>query len=107
MNFVTLIAFASGLVVGGIFCAALCSQERRRTTRETAEQMKRSGEIQDSLYASVLGSLRGVLARLESADFAGAKAEVAGLLAILYQTKTEGRRSCPMPPPNPAAILTA
>ncbi len=104
MNFITVIAFALGLIIGGLSCAVACSGSRRRATQATTEQLRHSGALQDNLFAAVIDGLRGVLAQLESEKFAAAKSQLAGLIAILYNAVAESRRTFALPPPQPDRI---
>ena len=90
INIITV--FASGLAIGVASTAFAAGQRRRRYVHDTAEQMKRSGEIQDRLYASTVSVYRSVLAKIEIGDATGAKRELTDSVANFYQIQTEGRR---------------
>ena len=84
--------FVFGLAIGAASVVFAARQRRRRYVHETTEQMKRSGEIQDRLYAMMVMVHRSALAKIEAGDEVGAKRELSDSIANFYQIQTEGRR---------------
>src|SRR4051812_10138611 len=81
MNFITFIAFAVGVTVGGLSCALLAQREWRKIRREHAKLIN----IQDTHYATTNMVSRNALRKLESGDVGGAKEELIGAIAIFHQ----------------------
>jgi hypothetical protein len=92
MNFVTVISFAAGVIVGGILCAFIAQHYWRRFRRETTKETKQSSERQAELYSATAMVYRSALEKIEARDIEGAKMELSDSLAIFYRTKTALRR---------------
>src|SRR5437763_263092 len=84
MSLITVIAFCVGVALGGIACALGAQRGWRCVRRETAEQMRRSMEIQDQFYATTAMCYLSALQNLESGDLESAKGELAFGAATFY-----------------------
>ncbi len=84
MSVSIVIAFAIGVIVGGISCALLAQRTWRRVGRETTEQMKRSINVQDQFYATTAMCYLSALQKLEAGEVQEARRELASGSANFY-----------------------
>ena len=82
MNFITIVAFAIGVTIGGISCAIGAQREWRKIRNK----VQTSYDIRDRLSATYSESSRLVLNDLETGNFERAKEILSSHIAIAYHT---------------------